>query len=308
MTTKNEQAKFAFFYMLSLVALIFTAIGFGIIIFQIINQYVVDPLNQYRDAYNDDAMKFGMSALLIAVPIFYYTTRQILKNLFNGKLDNESGIRKWLTYFILFVASVVMIGWLIGTLNSFLDGELTIKFILKALTAISISATIFAYYFYDIKRREVKNKKDSIIKTFFYVSLVIIIVGFVGSLFTVESPTEARNRRVDERIINKFNEIESANHEYYYENEKLAEDLNQLLENSNYLVADDIKDPITNKYFDYKKISDKEFELCAKFRTSNLNNDHRYGYYDKSKLHDVGYQCIKFLYKIEEGKGLVPIR
>lgn len=306
---KNEQAKFAFFYMLSLVALVFTAIGFGNIVFEIINKYITDPLNQYSDAYSDNGMKFGISALLIAAPIYYFATRQILKNLFQGNLENDSGIRKWLTYFILLVTSIVVIAWLIATLNSFLDGELTTKFILKALTAIGISAIIFAYYFYDIKRGEVVNKKDNIIKIFFYSTLILIIGAFVASFFTVESPAEARNRRIDEKIINKFNKIESSSYDFYYEHDRLAENLEEILNDSDYLEEDDLVDPLNNERFKYNKKSDTEFELCASFRTSNLENDDRYGYYDKSKLHDKGYQCLDFKYKVGEGeKGLVPLR
>jgi len=62
--------------------------------------------------------------------------------------EKESGIRKWLTYFILLVSAVVMIGWLIGTISSFLNGELSLKFILKSLTSILISALIFSFYLY----------------------------------------------------------------------------------------------------------------------------------------------------------------
>ena len=80
----NNAAKFAFFYMLSLVALIFMALSTGIIIFQIINKHIIDILNEFRGRYSDDAMKFGISALVISAPIFFFTMRQIYKSLFSG--------------------------------------------------------------------------------------------------------------------------------------------------------------------------------------------------------------------------------
>src|SRR3989339_175203 len=136
---KNNAAKFAFFYMLSLVSLIFTALSTGIIIFQFINKNITDVLSTTTTGFDSSALKFAISAVIIAAPIYFVLMSLINKNLFEGNLDKESGIRKWLTYFIIFISSVVMIGWLIGTVNFFLDGELTIKFILKSITAILFS-------------------------------------------------------------------------------------------------------------------------------------------------------------------------
>ena len=144
-TQNNNSAKFAFFYMLSLVALIFMSLSSGMIIFQIINKNIADVFMsgyRYKGNFSSDQLKFAISALLISAPIFYFSIKQIYKNLFSGALDKNSAIRKWLTYFILFISSVVMIGWLIAIVNSFLDGELTSKFILKALTAIFIAEVV----------------------------------------------------------------------------------------------------------------------------------------------------------------------
>ena len=126
----NNSPKYAFFYMLSLVALAFMAVSVGIIIFQIINKNIPDAVSSFRSCYNSGALKFAISAIIISAPIYYVLASQINKNLFTGKLSAESGIRKWLSYFILFVSSVVVIGYLIALIYSFLDGELTIKFIL----------------------------------------------------------------------------------------------------------------------------------------------------------------------------------
>lgn len=294
MEHKNS-AKFAFFYMLSLVALVFMSVSTGMIIFQIINKHIADFIDQYGIRYSPEQLKFAISALVISAPIYYLTTRQIFKNLFSGELDKDSGIRKWLTYLILLIASVVMIGWMIAVINSFLGGEFTLKFILKTATALGISAIIFTFYLHDIKREEVAGKKDKTIKLYLYGSLALITIAFIASLFTVESPTQARNKKLDEAIINDFNKINSAIDVYYQDNKKIPDDLNALKENSNFLTDDDLKNPTSEEAYEYKTINEKKYELCATFRTSNKDeqeDDYRYGpsgFY----LHDVGYQCLK---------------
>ena len=157
MGADKNNAKFAFFYMLSLVALVFVAISVGMIIFQIINKEIVDIINQYSGRYSDSQMKFAISALVVAAPIFYIASRQIFKSLFSGALDEEAGVRRWLTYLILLVAIIVMIGWLIAILNGFLDGELTTKFFFKAIAALLIAGSVFSFYLYDVKRENIKG-------------------------------------------------------------------------------------------------------------------------------------------------------
>src|SRR3989339_179145 len=243
--TTDNAAKFAFFYMLSLVALVFMALSTGMIIFQVINKNIMDTLHEGSGQFSPEALKFAISALIISAPVFFAASRSIYRSLFSGALNRESGIRKWLTYFILFIASVVMIGWLIFTINNFLNGELTLKFLLKAVTAIGIAVSVFTFYYYDIRRPEVIDKKDRVISVYFYGTLAIIIAAFVSALFVVESPTITRNRKLDNAILDSFNQIDQAISEYYRENSRLPEDLNVLREEYPYITDEDIRDKAT---------------------------------------------------------------
>lgn len=309
MSSKNEQAKFAFFYMLSLVALLFMSLSSGMIIFQIINKYVVDILHNYND-FSMEQLKFAISAIIISTPIYYFTTRQILRNLHEGKLDKDSGIRKWLTYFILLVSSVVMIGWMIGIINSFLDGELTMKFILKAVTAIAIAGIVFSYYLYDIRREDVE-KRSKIIMIYFFTSLVLILAVFITSLFIVESPRETRNRKIDNLILEDFTEIDRAVNDYYREFNELPEDLDIIQEEFNYINSDDLEDSIHNKRYEYKVTGDRSYEICASFLTSNIKDGsiYQYNYYGEEWEHESGYQCIKQkLYNTDNTEKPIPAR
>ncbi len=266
----------------------------GIIIFQIINKNIIDALRTFRGDYSSEAMKFAISALIISAPIYYLTVAQINKNLFKGLLDKDSGVRKWLTYFILFVSSVVMLGWLVSVIYSFLDGELTVKFILKAATALIIAAVVFTYYLYDIKRGNAAGVKDKIIKIYFYGSLIIVIAALVSAFVFIESPRETRNIKHDDNILSQFDRIDGAINDYYRTNKKLPDSLDILLGGRFYLSEDILKDRTEKKKFDYKITGEKTYELCADFRTSNKGKEYnyRYGYYNKRWQHDAGYQCL----------------
>ncbi|MBU4031063.1 hypothetical protein KJ756_02825 [Patescibacteria group bacterium] len=287
MTQQNNAAKYAFFYMLSLVALIFMSLTTGMIVFQIINKKIVDVI-QSRGQFSSDQLKFAISALIVSAPIFYITARQIFKNLFSGALDKDSQIRKWLTYFILLISSVVMTGWLIAVVNAFLDGELTLKFILKALTAIGIAAIVFTFYLYDIKRENVMGAKDNVIRAYFYGSLAIVIAVFASSLFIVESPTATRDRKMDNEVLSKLQSLDNSIRNYYLENEKLPVDFGELMAEFSYLGDKDFKE------LEYVVKEEKTFELCANFRISNEDeSDISHDIYGKEWRHDAGRQCFE---------------
>jgi hypothetical protein len=292
--TNNNSAKFAFFYLLSLVSLIFTALGAGMIVFQIINKYVIDVIEQYPGILSQGTLKFAISSLVIAAPIYFVSVWQIQKNLRTGALDKDSGVRRWLTYFILLVSSVVMIGWLIATLNSFLDGELTTKFILKSLTAILISAIIFSFYLYEIKRESVVGQKSKIIRIYFVSSLVLIMAVFISALLIVESPTQARNRKIDNNILSELSQINSEINNYFQVNKKLPQDFSEIKAQSAYLSDDLFQDNLTKNNYEYKVIGDRTYELCAEFLISNKmdKNDLSY-YWGDEWRHDAGRQCFK---------------
>lgn len=291
---KHDSAKYAFFYLLSLVALVFVAISVGMIVFQIINKEIVDVLNNYSGSYSDDVMKFAISAIIVSAPIYYLTSRQIYKNLYKGALDKDAGVRKWLTYLILLVAVIVMIGFLIATINSFLYGDLTTKFILKTLTALIISGSVFSFYLYDIRREEVAGKKDKVIAYFAWISLALVLIAFVASWFFVESPQETRNKKIDREITSDLYQINAAVLDYYTLEDEMPSSLDALVSSgSGYRLSEESAiHPVSKEMYEYEVVADDQYKICAEFFTSNLENDYNLYYADEYR-HDKGYECFE---------------
>ena len=291
--TNNHSAKFAFLYMLSLVALVLTSLSTGMVIFQIINKYISDPIGRFGESFSSDALRFAIATLIVAVPLFFLTSRQIYKDLFKGVLAKDSGVRKWLTYFILLVSSVIILGWFIGLINNYLGGELTIKFVLKAITAMGISIIVFTFYLHDIRRDKVVGQKDNVIKMYFYGSLIIIIAVFASALLIVESPQQARDRKLDNAVLEDFNTISNGLNNYYSENQKLPATLEELKSEVLFVAEENLKDPETGQAYKYEVIGDKKYQLCAIFRTSNVDNqDVSNRFYNEKWPHKAGTQCI----------------
>lgn len=293
----KQNAKYVFYYLLSLVSLIFMALSVGLIVFGIIDKTIIDVINNY--ASNDDgALKFAISAILISAPAYYLISRLIYQGLKKGELNKDSASRRWLTYFILLVSFLIILGVLIGIINVFLSGELAGRFVWKSLTALVISASIFSFYFYDIKREE-PDKSSKVIKIFFFASLVLVIAAFIAAWFFIESPKTTRARRLDQALVQNMSSLESYINSYYDKNKKLPANLEELRsDKSVYLDERIFTDSETKKAIVYNKLEDQRFELCADFRTDSLkdaNNQPVASYPVQdiySKEHRAGYQCF----------------
>lgn len=291
----NHDAKFTFFYLLSLVALLFMSLSAGMIIFQLINKFVPEIGSSYSNRFSSGTLRFAISALVVSIPIFYMITGQIYKNLHQGVLRADSFIRRWLTYLILFVSSVVMIVWVIITINNFLNGELTLKFALKFLSVLAIAGTVFGFYLYDIKREKPEEGKDPVVRAFFWATLAVVIGVFISGLFIVEAPWKVKARRVDSEITSNLQTIQFRINEYFEKYEKLPVELEDMGEDERYSIKDSITDPRTGNVYEYNVLGEKRYELCADFETSNKEEDQSYPRVtlNSSWSHDAEYKCFE---------------
>ena len=290
-------ARHTFFYLIVLLTLSFTTVGLGQILFQVINSLFPETTYAYDSAYSIYTLRFGISSVIVAAPIFWFMSYTINKELAKKELDFHSGIRKWLTYLILLISSATIIGFLIGLLNNFLSGELTVKFTLKMLSALVIAAITFGYYFYDLKRTDFEPNK--VIYIFRAVFFIVVVGSLVWGFWVHESPMKARYLREDETRVNQLGQISFQVENYYREQGALPSDLS-LVEDR--LYEDSLLDPVTDVPFQYRVLSETSYELCAVFHFSNregLGGKGQlfiHGPYSPDWLHDEGRYCfVKYI-------------
>jgi hypothetical protein len=102
-------------------------------------------------------MRWSVSSLVIAFPIFLFVSNYIGKQLLRNPVKRLSPIRRWLTYITLFIAAGTLIGDLTTLVYNVLGGDLTIRFLLKVITVAIIAGTIFGYYLWDLRREEIQK-------------------------------------------------------------------------------------------------------------------------------------------------------
>ena len=142
----GENAKDAFLYLLSFSALGTWTIGLGSLLFTLLDLWLPEP--GVRGIFRDPSYSISgnLASVIVAFPVYLVVMRFILRDVGAHPEKYESGVRNWLTYIALFLASGIVVGDLITFLAFFLRGDLTIRFVLKVLTVLLIAGGVFWYY------------------------------------------------------------------------------------------------------------------------------------------------------------------
>jgi hypothetical protein len=147
-----ESARDAFLYLLSFGTLITWTFGLGSLFFGLINARFPDPVSAPGFQSGRFEISGAIASLIVAFPIYLFTMRLLIRGIRAQPEKLESGVRKWLTYVALLIASATVIGDLVTFLSSFLRGELTVRFALKVLTVLVIAGGVFSYYLLWLER------------------------------------------------------------------------------------------------------------------------------------------------------------
>jgi hypothetical protein len=160
-TSSGESAKDAFFYLLSFAMLGLWAYSIGEVAFIWVDRILPDTVgNGASYGYGDRSfqLSFSLARLLIAYPLYMWVMRQLNRELSRYREKHFSAVRKWLTYLTLLIVSLIAVGTLIAFLTSFLRGELTLRFVLKAAIVLLINGGILRYYLNWIQRTPSRSR------------------------------------------------------------------------------------------------------------------------------------------------------
>src|SRR5690606_23353244 len=115
----------------SLATLFVSLPAFITLIFSIINLQFPDAADNYWqvDGYQS-AIRYSIAVLVIFFPAYLFLTRKVnVSRRSEGELYHT--LTRWLIYLALLVAGLIMLGDLAVVVYTFLNGEITTRFILK---------------------------------------------------------------------------------------------------------------------------------------------------------------------------------
>ena len=139
-------AREAFFYGIMFVALAMTAWHLVSLLHNLIDHWVTDPLDENGGRYALSSTRWSIAALIVFAPTFLVLNRRTVQATKADPGKRRSGVRKWFGYVTLFLASISLLGDLMAVIYALLSGDLTLRFILKALVVAGVAGSVFAYF------------------------------------------------------------------------------------------------------------------------------------------------------------------
>jgi uncharacterized protein DUF5671 len=147
-------AREAFMYVVMFMTLYTTAWSLGNLVFEFIDRAFPDPAMRRSTEFSLAVIRWSVSSLVVACPVFLYVGSLVARSIRRDPTKRASKIRRNLTYVTLFVASCMLLGDVTTLVYNLLGGELTVRFVLKALTVGLIAGAAFVYYLTGLRHDE----------------------------------------------------------------------------------------------------------------------------------------------------------
>lgn len=294
------------FFSFILLGIVATALG--TLFFQIINLVfpdALDTMNWYSESQAMSSIHYAIAALVIGYPLYFFALRLWFRKFREDEGRMESKLSKWLTYLVLLVTAVTIVGDLIAVVFTLLQGEITVRFFLKALVILVIAGAIFGFYY--LERKKIQYHAD-IPRTLFIAFgrgiSALVALGIVLGFFVSGSPTTQRNRTFDETRANHLSMLSGCIEQYASSLGALPASLTDLRQSAQYsYCASYMQDPETGMAYEYRIVTPSriegagrvgEFELCATFSLDQTGTTTFQGDYGQSTVwsdHGAGRSC-----------------
>ncbi len=289
-------ARDAFFHLLTFVALYTTFISLCILFFNYINILFPDAATQ---TYPGDttgmlsSIRWSIAAVIVAFPLFLWISRILVKEMQKHAEKAVSGVRRWLTYLTLFVTAAALMGDVITLVFYLLNGELSVRFVLKVLVVLILAGMTFAYYFLALRTDPKLAKAMNLHKSFGIGSIVIVLIAIIWGFILTGSPMTQRERQFDDRRVEDLRAIKSEIFNFVYEGKPVSAALVKPLPKTLEDVAAsaiyqklNLQDPENSSPYVYTVIDRTHYELCATFTYARSQT------YDIFWNHEAGNHCF----------------
>lgn len=141
-------ARDAFFHLLAFTAFYAWVISLIVLAFTYIEFAFPDPVERTPSYVVEGALsriRVSLATLLVAYPLFLVVWWYLLREVRQLPEKAKGGVRRWLSFLSLFVGAVTIMGDVILVVFYLVEGDLTIRFLLKVAVLFVITAALFTY-------------------------------------------------------------------------------------------------------------------------------------------------------------------
>jgi len=229
------------------------------LLFQYINYFFVDAANPY--SFSQSTVRWLVATLVAILPTHIFVLRLREKDYLQAPAKREGRLRKWLLYLTLFVTAITCVVDFATLIFFFLNGEISIRFVLKVLAVAIVAGGVFWYYLAELRRTTPEIPKKFRLARIG--ALMIIVATIIGAFFISGSPFRARLEKLDNQRVNDLQNVQSQIVYYWQKKGTIPASLNELTDSISGYKAP--TDPETGVAYEYRGLSNLVFELCTTF-------------------------------------------
>ncbi len=247
------------------------------IVFVVIDRLFPDLLtqnNMYRIREGTESLHTAIALLAVTLPASLAVTLLMRRMTTRDTQLFTSPVRKYGIGMTLVVSALAVCGAIFSIVFQFLQGELSSRFLTKALSVLVIGGSLFWYYRYLF--HATREQAFRIEKLAMSISALVLLAAAIYGIALTGSPAEIRREKFDDRRLSDLSQIQSQVLSYWQTNRKLPENLASLTNALSYFAVP--TDPKTKTPYEYhiitqstelpnKTVSGAAFELCATFET-----------------------------------------
>lgn len=268
--SRMESAREAFFHLLAFSTLASWILATGSLWFILIDTWFPDATRAYSIPWSWHRVSWQMASIIVAFPAFVFATHVVLADMEANPDKAASPIRRWLTNIALLIAALVSIGDLMAFVATFLQGELTIRFVCQCLVVFALAGAVFLYYNRATAKSTVAPRGWN--RGFALGAAAAILLSLGLGFLKTGSPSEQRLRAEDHRRIQDLYQIANRIHDHWQQardlrnTPSLPASLESLSSGANAGLV--TRDPFTQQPYEFKPGTGAAYELCAVFATA----------------------------------------
>jgi len=266
----NHTAKHFVLQLGSLISLYLSLAFFLVLSFGFINLLFPDSLDSlWQMESAAGSIRIGFAMVVVFFPTYLVLTRMVNQNRRQSKDNAYLGLTKWLIYLSLLVGGLVLLGDMVAIIIGFLEGELTMRYILKAVAVFAVTGAAFYYYIKDAQGYWLKREKQSLI--YATAATIVIIATLIAAVVQIPNPAMVREMKVDNEVVSALQNIHWQIQDYYQQNQSLPENIDAA-----YGEFDRQPTFPETASYTYSVESDTTYKLCTTFNHDSNQLDHEY--------------------------------
>lgn len=198
---RSSAARDAFFY-----ALLFIVFGTVVgnvlsVSFGLIGHLLPDPSEiLHRSAVS--SVRWSMAALIVFAPAFWLLDRADVRKIADDPARQHGTLRRWLMALAMLVAVIALMGDALYLIYTWLEGEITLRFVSKSAVVCAVSVLTLAYFGEAPSLLRWRTRQWAATVAVF-VSLLCVVLSFwvVGGPDEGRAESRDRSRLTDLRIL-----------------------------------------------------------------------------------------------------------